>query len=65
MTDGKPRLVRINEMFRVVAPLCPYCEQNDMIRYDGDASPSHFVCDRCGRTLTRDEVIKGQTEAER
>lgn len=61
---SKPRTIRVNDYFSVLAPVCPVCKRTDRIRAEDVGDSWHFVCDRCKRMLTYEEAIDGQREVE-
>jgi len=64
IANQKPRTIRVNDYFSVLAPVCPKCKKADKIRAEDSGASWYFVCDRCKYALSYDEAIKGQKEVE-
>lgn len=62
---SKPRTIRINEYYSVLAPKCPECGKTDrIVAVDWEFIFRHFRCERCKRDLTWEETDRGQREVE-
>lgn len=59
----KPRTLRVDDYWCVLAPMCPKCRRADKTEID-DMIHLSFTCTRCNHPLTLEETIDGQKEVE-